>query len=95
MDETVVAGVFNDEGNNLVAIPAGPFDQTTVEQRADVLVYTSDPLQKAMEVTGPVRVVIGSAVRRRGDTCAGRLLPPLAGCRPGRARPTGAARCRR
>lgn len=44
-------------GGNLL-MPAqyrsGPVDQTPTEMRADVLVYTSDPLAKAMEVTGPV-----------------------------------------
>jgi putative CocE/NonD family hydrolase len=32
--------------------PQGPFDQTPVEQRSDVLVYTSDPLAHDTEVTG-------------------------------------------
>jgi predicted acyl esterase len=41
-------------GPNLT-IPAGPYDQTAVEARADVLVYTSDPLTGPLEVTGTVR----------------------------------------
>jgi uncharacterized protein len=32
--------------------PQGPYDQTPVEQRSDVLVYTSDPLAHDTEVTG-------------------------------------------
>jgi putative CocE/NonD family hydrolase len=36
----------------------GPMDQRPVEKRADVLVYTSDPLKQDLEVTGPVRVVL-------------------------------------
>lgn len=36
--------------------PQGPYDQTPVEQRSDVLVYTSDPLAADTEVTGPVTV---------------------------------------
>jgi putative CocE/NonD family hydrolase len=32
--------------------PQGPYDQTPVEQRSDVLVYTSDPLSHDTEVTG-------------------------------------------
>jgi putative CocE/NonD family hydrolase len=34
--------------------PQGPYDQTPVEQRSDVLVYSSDPLPRDTEVTGPV-----------------------------------------
>jgi uncharacterized protein len=33
----------------------GPFDQAPIEARDDVLVYTSEPLTEAMEVTGEVR----------------------------------------
>ena len=38
--------------------PPGPLDQSTVETRQDVLVYTSSPLAEEMEVTGPVRTVL-------------------------------------
>jgi hypothetical protein len=48
-------------GNNLVGPPAGPFDQSQIEERADVLVYTSAPLEKALEVTGPVKVILHAA----------------------------------
>lgn len=36
--------------------PQGPYDQLPVEQRSDVLVYTSDPLSEDTEVTGPTTV---------------------------------------
>ena len=36
----------------------GPDDYAAVEQRADVLCYTTEPLGDAVEVTGPVRAVI-------------------------------------
>jgi uncharacterized protein len=36
--------------------PQGPYDQTPVEQRSDVLVYSSTPLDHDTEVTGPVSV---------------------------------------
>ncbi|AFM17700.1 putative hydrolase, CocE/NonD family [Mycolicibacterium chubuense NBB4] len=36
--------------------PQGPYDQTPVEQRSDVLVYSSDPVSEDTEVTGPVTV---------------------------------------
>ena len=38
--------------------PWGPMDQREVESRKDVLVYTSQPLPKDMEATGPVRAVL-------------------------------------
>ncbi len=38
--------------------PWGPMDQRPVEQRSDVLVYTSAPLQEDLEVIGPVRAVL-------------------------------------
>lgn len=39
-------------------LPSGPLDQTPVEGRKDVLVYTSAPLTEDVEVTGPVKVVL-------------------------------------
>jgi putative CocE/NonD family hydrolase len=36
--------------------PAGPYDQRPIEERGDVLVYTSAPLEHAIEVTGPITV---------------------------------------
>ena len=36
--------------------PQGPYDQTPAEQRSDVLVYTSSPLEHDTEMTGPVTV---------------------------------------
>jgi predicted acyl esterase len=44
-------------GNNL-NIPAGPYDQATVEDRADVLTYTTAVLTSPMEITGTVQAVI-------------------------------------
>ncbi len=38
-------------------MPPGPLDQSTVENRPDVLVYTSSPLNQSLEVTGDVRVM--------------------------------------
>jgi uncharacterized protein len=39
----------------------GQFDQAAVEQRSDVLVYTSPVLAEPMEVTGPISVVLYAA----------------------------------
>lgn len=38
--------------------PAGPFDQRAVEARDDVLVFTTDPLEADIEITGRVRATI-------------------------------------
>ncbi|MEE9261056.1 MAG: CocE/NonD family hydrolase, partial [Dehalococcoidia bacterium] len=47
-------------GNNL-AIPLGVQDQRPVEERRDVLVFTSDPLERPLEVTGPIKVYLWAA----------------------------------
>lgn len=39
-------------------VPPGPFDQTKVEQRADVLCYTTPPLDRDVQVTGPIEVTL-------------------------------------
>jgi putative CocE/NonD family hydrolase len=39
----------------------GAFDQQWIENRADILVYTSPPLETDVEVTGPVRVTLYAA----------------------------------
>jgi len=44
-------------GNNL-AIDMGVQDQRPVEERKDVLVYTSEPLDQPLEITGPVSVIL-------------------------------------
>jgi uncharacterized protein len=40
---------------------AGPLDQRPLEEREDVLVYTSDRLERALEVTGPLELVLYAA----------------------------------
>jgi putative CocE/NonD family hydrolase len=42
-------------------VPWGPYDQRGVEMRADVLCYTSAPLETDLEVTGPVRLILYAA----------------------------------
>jgi hypothetical protein len=45
-------------GGIQLSIPAGPRDQKKVEERDDVLVFTTAPLTKPIEVTGRVRAKI-------------------------------------
>lgn len=48
-------------GGALLVGPGGSRDQREIEQRDDVLVYTSPPLEADLEVTGPIRVVLYAA----------------------------------
>ncbi len=43
-------------GGNTLIIDYGVADQGAVEDRADVLAYTSEPLERDLEITGPIRV---------------------------------------
>jgi putative CocE/NonD family hydrolase len=40
---------------------AGPLDQGKLDGRADLLVYTSDPLERPLEVTGPLTATLHAA----------------------------------
>ncbi len=61
-------------GNNLVAVPIGPFDQTEVERRQDVLVYTTAPLTEAIEVTGPVKMILFAASTAKDTDFTAKLV---------------------
>ena len=43
-------------GGNTLILPVGVADHGPVEDREDVLVYTSVPLERDLEVTGPIKV---------------------------------------
>ena len=47
-------------GNTLM-IPHGVADQRSTEDRGDVLVYTSEPLEQDLELTGPIKVQLFAA----------------------------------
>jgi len=59
-------------------LPPGPLDQSTVERRSDVLVYTSRPLREDLEVTGPVRVLLYVATSANDTDFTAKLVdvPP-------------------
>jgi len=48
-------------------LPSGPCDQRSIEDRADVLLFTSEPLADPLEVTGRVKVIL-YATSDREDT---------------------------
>ena len=49
------------QGGNTLIIPQGVVDQSAVEERSDVLVYTSEPLERDLEITGPIAVTLYAA----------------------------------
>src|SRR3974377_379433 len=54
--------------------PWGPMDQRQVEQRPDVLVYTTAPLKQDMTVLGPVKVVLWIATSARDTDFTAKLV---------------------
>lgn len=40
------------------AVQGGSFDQRKMEERSDILVYSSEPLKEGMEVSGPIEVTL-------------------------------------
>jgi putative CocE/NonD family hydrolase len=52
-------------GSNLpLGLKAGPWDQSRIESREDVLVFTSEPLGRRLAVCGEIRVVLTVSVDR-------------------------------
>jgi uncharacterized protein len=47
-------------GQSMIESP-GPLDRRPVERRDDVLVYTTEPLERDVEVTGPIELVLYAA----------------------------------
>ncbi len=39
-------------------VPGGAFDQSAIEQRTDVLVYSTERLREDLEVTGPITLML-------------------------------------
>jgi putative CocE/NonD family hydrolase len=61
-------------GNNLVGAAIGPHDQSEVEDREDVLVYTTEPLRERLEVTGPVTMVLYASSSARDTDFTAKLV---------------------
>ncbi|MCC6774926.1 MAG: CocE/NonD family hydrolase, partial [Gemmatimonadaceae bacterium] len=56
------------------AYSRAPTDQRGLEERRDVLVYSSTPLASAVEVTGPVRLVLWASSSARDTDFTARLV---------------------
>ena len=54
--------------------PWGPMDQRPVEQRNDVLVYTTKPLKHHLEVVGPIQAVLYAASSARDTDFTAKLV---------------------
>ena len=59
---------------NPKVFPWGPMDQRVVEQRSDVLVYTTRPLTEDVEAIGPVQVVLYAATSARDTDFTAKLV---------------------
>jgi uncharacterized protein len=59
---------------NPKVFPWGPMDQRPVERRRDVLVYSSAPLRRDLEVIGPVRVVLYASTSARDTDFTAKLV---------------------
>jgi uncharacterized protein len=54
--------------------PVGPFDQTDIEKRADVLVYSTPPLEEAIEITGPITATLHAATSAEDTDWTAKLV---------------------
>jgi uncharacterized protein len=61
-------------GNNLVGATAGPYDQQKIEERNDVLVFTSDELKEPLEVTGPIKLMLYASSSALDTDFTGKLV---------------------
>jgi putative CocE/NonD family hydrolase len=63
-------------GGNVAMHPArvGPYDQTSIELRSDVLVYTTPPLEADVEVTGPIVLKLFASTDRKDTDFTGKLV---------------------
>jgi uncharacterized protein len=59
--------------NNAV-FPWGPFDQSPIEKRGDVLVYTTAPLKEDLEATGPISLILFAATSAPDTDFTGKLI---------------------
>jgi putative CocE/NonD family hydrolase len=57
-----------------VDVPPGPFDQSSVERRPDVLCYTTPPLERDVTVAGPVSVELWIASTARDTDFTAKLV---------------------
>jgi len=54
--------------------PGGSYDHSDIEMREDVLVYTSEPLEHGIEVSGPIELVLYVSSSAKDTDFTGKLL---------------------
>jgi uncharacterized protein len=64
---TLIPGAF-------ISANAGPRDQRAIETRDDVLCYTTEPLERATEVTGPIELVLFASSSARDTDFTAKLV---------------------
>jgi putative CocE/NonD family hydrolase len=57
-----------------MGLPRGALDQSEVEARADVLVYTTEPLEQGIEVTGPISLELHASSSARDTDFTAKLV---------------------
>ena len=57
-----------------VAANAGPRDQRPIDGRSDVLIFTTPPLERDVEVTGPIELVLFASSSARDTDFTGKLV---------------------
>jgi putative CocE/NonD family hydrolase len=60
-------------GRFQASVPGGPYEQRLIEQRPDVLVYSTPPLKQNTEVTGPITVTLYAASSARDTDWTAKL----------------------
>ena len=55
-------------------VPSGPWDQRPVENRDDVLIYTTAPMTRSVEVTGPISMVLYAATSAKDTDWTAKLV---------------------
>ena len=61
-------------GGSTLIIPYGVMDQSSVEVREDLLVYTTPPLDQAIEITGPITVTLFAASTAKDTDFTAKLI---------------------
>ena len=61
-------------GGSTLIIPYGVMDQSSVEVREDLLVYTTPPLDQALEITGPITMTLFAASTAKDTDFTAKLV---------------------
>ncbi len=59
---------------DLTYTPAGPYDQSCLEKRKDVLVFSTSPLKRPVEVTGPISLRLFASTSAADTDFTGKLV---------------------